>query len=76
MKLALQILLPVLVLGGAGALAAKMVASMQKPVVTQPPPRVPLVRVAELRAASVAMDVRARGTVEPMNKFMQILKRY
>ena len=39
---------------------------MQKPVVTQPPPRVPLVRVADLRATTVAMDVGARGTVEPM----------
>ena len=66
MKLALQIVLPILVLGAAGAAAAKMVASMQKPVVTQPPPRVPLVRIADLRATTVAMDVGARGTVEPM----------
>jgi RND family efflux transporter MFP subunit len=67
MKLALQILLPVLVLAASGAVAAKMIASMEKPAVTAPPPRVPLVRAIELRPATVTMEVRAQGTVEPLN---------
>ncbi len=67
MKLALQILLPLIVLVAAGGTAARMIASMEKPAVTAPPPSVPLVRAIELRAASVAMEVRTQGTVEPLN---------
>ncbi len=65
MKLALQILLPLLVLLGAGAIAAKMIAGMQKPVVQTPPPQTPLVRALAVQPASLRMDVHSQGAVEP-----------
>ncbi len=65
MKLAIQILLPVLVLGGAAAIAAKMIASAEKPKVTAPQPRTPLVRVLDAKPGRVEIDVRAQGVVEP-----------
>jgi RND family efflux transporter MFP subunit len=64
MKLAIQILLPVLVLGGSAAIAAKMIASMEKPKVIAPQPRTPLVRVLDAKPGRVEIDVRAQGVVE------------
>lgn len=65
-RLLLQILVPLAVLGG-GAALAKLVASKAKPptVVDVPVPP-PLVRVATATTADVRLDVTTQGTVEAL----------
>ena len=64
MKLILQILLPLLVLAGAGALVVLMITRMQKPLVVAPPVATPLVRTVVATPQSLQLDVPSQGSVE------------
>ncbi|MGE3172447.1 MAG: efflux RND transporter periplasmic adaptor subunit [Planctomycetota bacterium] len=64
LRLVLQILLPVVVLVAAVGIARWMVANMEKPAVSPPPPNVPMVRVIAAVPQDLTMDVQSLGTVE------------
>jgi RND family efflux transporter MFP subunit len=65
LRLTLQILLPVVVLAGGGALAFRIANRPAEPKVAPPQVRGPLVRTAVARASDVRLDVPTQGTVEP-----------
>jgi len=66
MRIVLQILLPVLVLGSAAFATVKIVASAKKPVVVPPAPRVAAVRVVAAQPTRLQTTVHSQGTVEAM----------
>jgi RND family efflux transporter MFP subunit len=66
MRVLLQFLLPVLVLGSAIAIAAKMIANMESPTSIAPPPRIPMVHVLAVSPTSLQMEVKSQGTVEAL----------
>lgn len=68
MRLLLQILLPIAVLAAAAFLVQTMIAGMQKPKVTAPPPAVPMVRIVLATPQMLQLDVRSQGTVEPRSE--------
>ena len=63
-RLLLQILLPIAVLGGGVLLAPFVASKTKKPAVVEIPARPPLVRVATAATADVRLDVVTQGTVE------------
>ena len=65
-RTALQILLPLAILGGGGFLAVRIAQAAKKPAVDDAPTPPPLVRVALARAEDVAFTVVAQGVVEPL----------
>ncbi|MGC6488372.1 MAG: efflux RND transporter periplasmic adaptor subunit [Planctomycetota bacterium] len=66
LRLLLQILLPVALLGGGAGVAYRIVSSKKQPRVEQRQNPGPLVRVRTLVPSDEQLDVRARGTVEPL----------
>lgn len=66
LRLILQILLPIALLGGGAGVAYLIVSNKKQPRVEQRLNPGPLVRVLTLRSTNVQLDVRARGTVEPL----------
>jgi len=64
-RIALQVLLPLLVLFGGYRAARFIAARAAKPVVTPPVARGPLVRAAVVERADLRLDVETQGTVEP-----------
>lgn len=64
LRLVLQILLPLLVLAGAGFLASRILAGRAKPAVVAATFEGPPVRIAVVRPADLRIDVAAQGTVE------------
>ena len=63
LRLSLQILLPLAVLAGGGALARLILSRAKQPVVAPPPARGPLVRTAIAERADVRIDIDTQGTV-------------
>ena len=64
-RLALQILLPVAVLGGAALLAAYIISQRKDPVVAANDFVGPMVNEHRIELAQTRIDVRTQGTVEP-----------
>ncbi|MBL9077901.1 MAG: efflux RND transporter periplasmic adaptor subunit [Planctomycetes bacterium] len=61
----MQVLLPLIVLGGGAFLAWRIGNSPKQPTVTDPPAVAPLVRTALAERTEVQLDVETSGTVEP-----------
>ena len=66
LRILLQILLPLAVLGGGAWVAYLIVTNSKKPLVKVPENVGPLVRVFAATPSDERLDVRARGTVEPL----------
>jgi RND family efflux transporter MFP subunit len=65
-RILLQILVPLAILGGGGFLAVRIAQAAKKPAVVDAPPAPPLVRVAIARTQDVTITVAAQGVVEPL----------
>ncbi len=65
-RIVLQILVPLAILGGGAALSLQIAQSAKKPAVVDAPPPPPLVRVAVAAAQDVTFTVAAQGVVEPL----------
>lgn len=66
LRLILQFLLPIALLSGGAAVAYLIASNKKQPLVEAQPNQGPLVRVLTLQPADVQLDVRARGSVEPL----------
>ena len=66
LRIILQVLLPVALLGGGAGVAYLIVSNKKQPRVEQRQNPGPLVRVFTLEPTDEQLDVRARGTVEPL----------
>ena len=65
-RIVLQILVPLAILGGGAALSLQIAQSAKKPAIVDAPPPPPLVRVAVAAAQDVTFTVAAQGVVEPL----------
>lgn len=65
MKVLLRILIPVLVLGGAGYVTYMLIESRPAPAIRQPEVQLPLVETMPAQFERVQLRVRAEGTVAP-----------
>ncbi len=66
LRLLLQILLPVVLFGGGAGVAYLIVSNKKQPRVETAQNPGPLVRVVTLQPSDEQLEVRARGTVEPL----------
>lgn len=64
-RLILQLLLPVLVIGAGLFAAQRILDNIEQPVTQPPPPNIPLVRTITATPESIRFDVSSQGTVQP-----------
>ena len=65
LRLTLQLLLPVIVIGAALLAARNILDNIEQPVTQAPPPNIPLVRTITATPEPIRFDVSSQGTVQP-----------
>jgi len=63
-----KFVLPIAILGGAGAITARLIASREAPSRAEPEQQAVLVETERVQRRSHRLDVRASGTVEPARR--------
>lgn len=66
LRIILQIVMALAILGAAGLIAIGLITNRAKPTIVAQPNEGPLVRTMRARVETVRLDVTARGTVEPL----------